>query len=310
VQSGNGPLLQIQDWLGAPIAWFLAAGGLHVNDFIATDYLSATQSNPITKWRADIYGNMWVDQMCQRAISGVPGNMLTWDDAVHENFQGARSLTTGRWGGVFGTANVLSVEKDHYQTPTQFRGALRIVNTNSSAGCSVSITGGTFAVPLSAFPALQSFTILIKATPISVGGTRTMSCWIGWFNASGTFLGNSANGATVTLVPGGYVTGKCTAAAPAGAAYGQPSFSFNTNPGEVVDVSGTGMWPYDPIEWNAPFVAQPAGSGLSGGTYKGDRASRTDDAGVAGHNTYVQTIQGSGAFLGAFPWEQRWVSLN
>jgi hypothetical protein len=294
-QNAVKPLQRWADFLGNDIAQVMPFGGLWVNDNLSTYYGSAVAGYGPPYFQADIYGFRYNGTRAEFSFGGQPGNMLTWDDAVHEQYQRSRLISVANWSAAFGTCTVAAREISQFTTPTGYRGSLRVTSTGSSNSV-FAYAGGAFGVPVVAG---QQYSFIVNLKAVTVGATRQAQVYIGWSNSSGTFISNSSASTLTNLSTSAWTTYAVQVTAPAGAAFAQPVVSIATAAvGEVVDVCGAALYKGSHTKFAPPFVGSPAGIGLDGGARLGDTWFRQDTGAI-----WMCTTAG-------YPYQQVWTQVS
>lgn len=296
-------LLEVTDYLGAPIAWVAGVGGIGVNDDLYTAY-SVLGDYP---FRADIYGYQWRKSQCTYAFPGPPGNMLDFPTACHEIYQATRLPSLGMWASV--AACTIATHElgapPPTDSPTGYRRALRITNTTGGSAW-IATWGGALAQP--GVVAGNTYSFVFSCRSATAAASRNANLRVAWFTSGGTQVGGDVVGSTVAIPNTGVWTLVSMPAlvAPATAARVQMQFVIASANGELHDVCGAGIMPGIEAKFGPPFVAQrpPTDPPIADGSIAGDRWVRTDTPNRPGQREYVQlnnTISNP-----AQPHEQSW----
>jgi hypothetical protein len=296
-------LLEVKDYLGAPIFAVLPAGGLFVNDNIATYYTYAGPKH----FFVDIYGFMKRNTQASYAFAGPPGNMLSFANSCHELFQSSRASTVADWSVVSGgTLSVVDMGAPP-NTPTTYRSSLRLTN-NSGSSVWIAQPGSFLAVPGITAGVLVSGVAMVKSN--SAAAARNVTVRLSFYNDAGTQIGADVNSTAVSVPNTGVWTRVSLAAVatPSGATRVQIHVLVASLNGESHDVCGVGIMKGPEAVFAPPFVVQnPSGSNELGAV-AGDRWVRTDVPHIPGRREYVQTL-GTLASPAA-PRDQNWEAID
>lgn len=298
VPDGGGESFQLQEWmdyLGAPIAWLNTAGGYFINDYMRTSYTVFGPDN----WIADIYGFVWQGSRASFAFGGPPGNMLSWANAVHENYNADRAATVANWSVVAGcTLSTVDLGVPP-NSPTRCRTALRMTN---SAGATnwISQPGGAFA--LSGVTAGRPCSAVAWVRSGTAAAGRVANVRLSFYNGAGVQQGSDVNSPNVTVPNTGVWTKLAIdgTTVPATATLAQVHVLVTTPAtGETHDVCGVGIMKNSQTGvFGPPFVAQDATTGgaspgAEGVALVGARWSRTDTPTIPGNREYICQVGGA-----------------
>ncbi len=270
-------MLLALDQVGAPIAWIANAGGFGLNDRLSL--YRGILSPPTQQW--DIYGYERRNGRASFVWPGPPGNLLSFEDAVQEIYEGLRSGTIGSWQMIAGGTLALVAEAPGVQTPSGGFSSLRLTATGTSMQAST-------AVGVAAYPVTAGQQYSVVGHTLAMDTARSPQWGIRWYNAAGTYLSQGLGTATaqpdVDTWTLGYGAGLT---APAGAAWAAPTPVFGTTAvGERHRVAGVALFPGTVTLWSPPFVGS--------GTYAvwGEAAPGDTWEDSAGRQRYVCTTGG------------------
>jgi hypothetical protein len=246
-----------------PIGWLKNAGGVGLNDLLQIVY---SVFGPTAHW-SDIYGFWRHSGISHMASVGPPGNLLFWQDAVHEAYLSDRAPLTGSWhvtsGNATLTADAYDMSASAPDTPTGFRGRLKLT-AGSSATIDVATGGGFFA-----YPCLPSKTYSAVLYVKNLGGTaRNAHLDLGWYQGTagvdGTFISTST-GSTVSLPPGVYTKLVINVPTnPANAGRLDMRLHIDSIAGESFHIAGAGVYQRANVtQLGLPFVADTTSDGAT-----------------------------------------------
>lgn len=299
----NFQIIEVLDYLGAPIATINTAGGIWVNDYIRTSYSVYGPDNSMF----DIYGAAWQGKQCSYAFDGPPGNMLTFANACQENHQLARNATLGNWSAV-GGCTIATVDLGVPVTAkTRLRSAIRMTATGTTPW--ISQPGGVFA--LSGITAGRPLSGVAWMKSATAAASRTFNVRFTFYTAAGATVGSDVNGTSVSVPNTGVWTmlpldGTII---PATATLVAIQIIGTVVSGETFDVAGVGvMKNAQTATFAPPFVfqdattggASPAGEGVA---LVGARWRNTATPNVPGTRDFVSTTGGA-------PNLQEWVAVD
>jgi hypothetical protein len=296
-------IIEVQDYLGAPIFWLANAGGIGLNDNFKILYDPFAGGNALF---ADIYGHLQLSgQPALRANQGPPGNILRFTDATGELFQRARTNNQGTW-----TATNATYAGYTYGGFSIGPHGLQNVRmwTASAAGNIVTIT----ATGTSAYPCGSGVWVAGIIYTQSVTTARSKQLTLVFYNSAGTQLGTSA-GTAVTDNTTGYTRLDAQGVSPAGTSYValQLTVTGAAAAGEQHRDTMAGIWPNltsaQVTAWNPPYVFRQdafGGTNANGdndGANVGDVFVRNDGPGNIVQRLWTCITAGR-------PWEQKWSS--
>lgn len=297
------PIWQVDDYQDAPIAWVGPVSGLFVTDDIQTAYTVFGDF----KFRADVYGYQWRGKQCSYTFGGPPGNILEWNDAVHEVYQSTRLPTVANWGVVAAcTRATVDLGAPPTGSPTTYRTAIRITNTTGATAWLAQPGGASARGTLTAGEVIAPVYWIKSA---SAAAARNAQVRITWYNAGGTQVGADITSGTISVPNTGVWTRVSMSGqiVPATATRCQMHILLASLTGETHDIAGCGLMLGDTVGTFAPpFVAQND-SGvnvrLAQGAFAGDRWLRTDEPSTPGAREYICVTPG-------VPGVQRWQPLD
>jgi hypothetical protein len=302
----NNVVWQVVDYLDAPILWLGGVGGLGLNDDLYTAYSVLGPYN----FMADIYGYTKQGQQWSYAFGGPPGNLLTWNDAVHEVYNSTRAATVGFWGAVSNctvTARYLGTSVPIADSVTRLRGALLLTCTTAGTVW-ISQPGGASATSGVVAGDVISVVAMIRAS--SAAAARNFNVRITWLTAGGVAVGADVNGPTAS-VPTQATTAFTKVVlentiVPATATRFQLQIlgaSIVLN--ETFDIQGVAVLRgQQTAVFAPPFIAYNAsGARTESGAQAGDMWYRTDHPSVPGERQYMCTVAGT-------PNNQSWAPID
>jgi hypothetical protein len=284
----------VQDWVdrnGAEIMWLLNAGGLNVNDDLAT---TKSVFGP-DGFRADIYGFTKQLQVAQFCHAGPPGNKAAFDQATAEVFQQSRGPSTGDWGTVFGATTITVTDNPVPGTvpPGETFHVRQLTQASNTTLVTVAPAAGSNGWAVAPGQKIRAFTSVRAATT-----GRTFTAAIQFYDSSNNYLSSSdLTGTAVASSTTAWTKVTVGGTVPASAAKAQFKLLATSVPvGESHYESGFGVWldtrtsgsadPNPSSVWSPPLVPWP-GAGTFTGSRTGDWYRRTDTPGTAGTILYV-----------------------
>jgi hypothetical protein len=306
-QTYNNVVWQVVDYLDAPILWLGGVGGLGLNDDIYTGYSVLGPYN----FMADIYGFAKFGQQWTFTFGGPPGNLLTWNDAVHEVYNSTRAATVGFWGVVSNcTLSALYLASGGLpitESVTRLRGALRLTCTTNSSTVWISQPGGASATSGVVAGDVISVVAMIRAN--SAAAARNFNVRITWLTAGGIAVGADVNGpnasiptqATTTFTP---VLLENTIVPATATRFQLQILGATILVNEAYDIQGVAVLRnQQTAKFAPPFIAYNASGRTEGGSNAGDTWTRTDTPSVPGQRVYMCTTGGT-------PNNQSWAPLD
>lgn len=303
----NNVVWQVVDYLDAPILWLGGVGGLGLNDDIYTAY-SVFGPYP---FMADIYGYQKQGRQWSFAFPGPPGNLNTWDDSVHEVYNQTRAATVGSWAAVAGctlSALYLWATVPGAESPTGYRGGMRITCTSGGATAWIAQPGTTLARTGLVAGDIISCVAMVRSN--SSAASRNFNVRLSWFNAAGTQVGTDVNGGTVAVPTQSTTTFTAVKLenqiVPATATrYEMHILGAALALNETFDICGTAVLRgQQTAVFGPPFVAyNSTGQRGASSAQAGDKWFRTDTPSVPGQREYMCTVGGA-------PNDQYWAPLD
>ncbi len=246
--AGIRNILQIEDYLGFTIFSLANAGGIYLNDNLRVAFGTFTGFN----FWVDIYGNMQLGSALNIfAHAGPPGNILSWPDAVGEQFQRARGSAQGTWTATNAAYSAQSVNNEAGYAPSGYQYVRRW--TASAAGNIVATTGNggpLTSTGIYGYPCPPSTFVAAQIKTLSATVARSKQLGLVFYNAAGTAIGSPTTGSAATdnvgnaLAVGTYTTLAVQAVSPAGTAYCalQLTITGAAGSGEAHFDSCAGIW--------------------------------------------------------------------
>lgn len=265
-RSGDGlkNLVEVQDFASAPIAATNEAGAAFWgNDHICNQYgVFYPKATDLT-----IYGSMVIGGISWATHIGPPGNIMTWNDSLAEQYDGARAQSMGAWTTLVNCTSSVDSSFSGASSPPNPTGLRSCHRFTASSAATMS-----WSIPAASAYAIRAGTrtdMMIGVRSAVTG--RSMTLGMVWFNAAGTQVGSTILGPAQTSTTSGWTFLRVSGMPPSNATKVSPIVTVTSPANAEVHYSvACGIWlglvPGDLTAWSPPYVYNQAGTGADIGS--------------------------------------------